>query len=77
MYPLKLKQMPFKVIYTLMSLLYDNIQFAEKPPTPPYVPRKTGIDASTQVWDVKELFDFDKEVSLFWSDMCMPYRWHR
>lgn len=38
-------------------------EFKEKPPTPPYVPRKTGIDGSTQVEDVTELFDFDVEVT--------------
>jgi len=42
-----------------------NIQtneFNTRAETPEYVPRKTGIDRSTQVEDVKELFDFDKEV---------------
>jgi hypothetical protein len=29
----------------------------------PYIPRKTGIDSTTQVEDVAELFDFDVEVT--------------
>ena len=37
--------------------------FVDKPPTPKYVPRKTGKDAKTQVEDVTELFDFDREVA--------------
>jgi len=37
--------------------------FNDRPITPPYVPRKTGVDRSTQVEDVRELFSFDKEVS--------------
>jgi hypothetical protein len=36
--------------------------FAEPPPSPKYVPKKTGIDAATQVEDY-ELFNFDQEVS--------------
>lgn len=38
----------------------DN--FLHRPPTPEYVPRKTGIDNSTQVEDTTELFKFDLEV---------------
>lgn len=37
--------------------------FQERPETPPYVARKTGIDNSTQVDDVTELFDFNREVA--------------
>jgi len=37
--------------------------FNNRPITPPYIPRKTGVDRSTQVEDVRELFSFDKEVS--------------
>ena len=33
----------------------------QKPPTPPYVPKKTGIDKITQIEDY-DLFDYDREV---------------
>lgn len=36
-------------------------EFEPLPPPAPYVPKKTGIDVSTQV-DLDELFDFDLEV---------------
>ena len=36
--------------------------FEERPPSPIYIPKKTGIDACTQVED-NELFDFDREVT--------------
>ena len=36
--------------------------FLKRPPTPEYVPRKTGVDISTQVDDVRDLFKFDLEV---------------
>lgn len=36
--------------------------FQPRPATPPYIPRKTGIDRSTQVEDVRELFIFDLQV---------------
>lgn len=36
-------------------------EFKPKPPTPKYLPKKTGIDATTQIWDY-DLFDFDREV---------------
>jgi hypothetical protein len=36
--------------------------FTDKPPSPSYIPKKTGIDAATQVEDY-ELFNFDKEVA--------------
>jgi hypothetical protein len=35
--------------------------FQPKPPTPPYVPKKTGIDKITQIEDY-DLFDYDREV---------------
>ena len=35
--------------------------FKARPPSPAYIPRKTGIDNETQVEDVRELFDFDAE----------------
>jgi hypothetical protein len=35
--------------------------FKARPPSPAYIPRKTGIDCDTQVDDVRELFDFDAE----------------
>lgn len=36
-------------------------EFAERPPTPKYVPKKTGIDKITQIEDY-DLFDYDREV---------------
>lgn len=36
--------------------------FISRPDTPEYVPAKIGYDVGTQVEDVRELFDFDKEV---------------
>jgi radial spoke head protein 3 len=38
-------------------------EFLDKPPSPKYVPRKTGRDQDTQVEDVRDLFDFDVEVA--------------
>ena len=32
-----------------------------KPPSPKYVPKKTGIDEETQIWEY-DLFFFDREV---------------
>lgn len=39
-------------------------EFKERPPSPEYVPRKTGIDNTTQITqeDTAVLFDFDREV---------------
>jgi hypothetical protein len=37
-------------------------EFDNRPPTPDYVPRKTGVDTSTQIIDTTELFNFDEEV---------------
>lgn len=34
--------------------------FLEKPPTPPYIPAKIGIDVATEIGD-GELFQFDAE----------------
>lgn len=34
--------------------------FLEKPPTPPYIPAKIGIDAATEIED-GDLFQFDEE----------------
>ena len=36
-------------------------EFIEKPPTPPYVPKKSGIDKITQIEDY-DLFDYGREV---------------
>jgi len=36
-------------------------EFHDRPPTPEYVPKKTGVDASTQI-ELGELFDFDAEI---------------
>jgi radial spoke head protein 3 len=35
--------------------------FVERPETPKYVPKKTGIDKITQIEDY-DLFDYDREV---------------
>ena len=45
------------------EVISQTDSFKERPKTPPYVPRKTGVDRSTQVEDVRELFSFDQEVS--------------
>lgn len=39
-------------------------EFQARPPTPEYVPRKTGVDRSTQITrdEAAKLFDFDREV---------------
>mmetsp|Transcript_29483 Transcript_29483/g.28201 ORF Transcript_29483/g.28201 Transcript_29483/m.28201 type:complete len:442 (+) Transcript_29483:141-1466(+) len=37
-------------------------EFDNRPPTPDYVPRKTGVDTSTQIIDTTELFNFDEEI---------------
>lgn len=44
-----------------MSIKIQTDEFRPKPPSPRYIPKKTGIDCSTQVED-NELFDFDREV---------------
>lgn len=36
-------------------------EFHDRPPTPEYVPKKTGVDASTQI-EPGQLFDFDAEI---------------
>lgn len=36
-------------------------EFLPRPATPPYIPKKTGIDEETQIYDY-DLFDFDREV---------------
>jgi hypothetical protein len=36
-------------------------EFLPKPPSPKYVPKKTGIDKTTQIGDY-DLFEFDREV---------------
>ncbi len=36
-------------------------EFQPKPPSPKYVPKKTGIDKITQIGDY-DLFDYDREV---------------
>lgn len=38
----------------------DDFQY--RPPTPEYIPRKTGIDTCTQIEDTNELFSFEEEV---------------
>ena len=36
-------------------------EFVQKPPTPKFVPKKTGIDKITQIEDY-DLFEYDREV---------------
>ena len=36
-------------------------EFMPRPPTPPYIHKKTGIDKITQIEDY-DLFDYDREV---------------
>jgi hypothetical protein len=38
-------------------------EFSGRPQSAEYIPTKTGVDRSTQVDDVRELFDFDAEVT--------------
>jgi hypothetical protein len=35
--------------------------FMERPPTPQFIPAKTGVSVATQIWP-GDLFDFDSEV---------------
>ena len=44
------------------SVTSQTAKFVTRPKTPPYVPLKTGKDASTQIDDEDMLFDFDLEV---------------
>lgn len=37
-------------------------EFLDRPPTPEYIPKKTGIDAFTQIEPEDQLFDFDAEI---------------
>lgn len=37
-------------------------EFEPRPPTPEYVPKKTGVDVSTQIYPEEQLFNFDLEV---------------
>lgn len=45
-------------------------QFQERPESPEFIPRKTGVDVHTQVEDVRELFDFDREVEPLVAVLC-------
>jgi len=53
----KKNRFPPKVVETQTDV------FVPRPPTPDYIPRKTGIDSYTQVEGGNELFDFDVEVT--------------
>ena len=44
-----------------VSIKIQTDEFKPRPPSPQYIPKKTGIDCSTQIED-NELFDFDREV---------------
>lgn len=37
-------------------------EFHERPQTPDFVPKKTGVDVSTQIESSDKVFDFDLEV---------------
>ena len=56
-----LTEIPDRIV-TKSEITSQTDPFKERPITPPYIPRKTGVDRSTQVEDVRELFSFDKEV---------------
>lgn len=45
-----------------MAMETQTDDFVKRPESPPYVPRKTGVDVGTQIEDQTELFDFDREV---------------
>jgi hypothetical protein len=45
-------------------------KFQERPDTPEYVPRKTGVDVCTQVDNVSDLFIFDLEVAPMLAVIC-------
>lgn len=45
-------------------------KFQDRPASPEYVPRKTGVDVMTQVDDLSELFVFDLEVEPLLSVLC-------
>ena len=44
-----------------MDVKCQTDDFLQKPPSPKYVPKKTGINKSTQIGDY-DLFDYDREV---------------
>lgn len=46
---------------TEVDVTCQTDEFEERPDTPDYVPKKTGIDASTQI-EPDDLFSFDREV---------------
>ncbi|KAL0242828.1 hypothetical protein GEMRC1_005391 [Eukaryota sp. GEM-RC1] len=46
---------------TEVNMALQTDPFLERPPTPIFVPQKTGLDADTQIMD-GDLFDFDREV---------------
>ena len=52
----------FTNVNTGIEISSQTDTFLKRPVTPEYIPRKTGVDISTQVEDVRELFIFDKEV---------------
>lgn len=49
-----------------MSIETQTEAFMDRPPSPLFVPAKTGVDADTQVV-VGELFEFDLEVWVCWE----------
>ena len=44
------------------AIVTQTDPFQPKPPSPRYAPRKTGVDACTQIERADGLFDFDTEV---------------
>ncbi|CAD8047643.1 unnamed protein product [Paramecium sonneborni] len=51
------------------TLYTQTDKLLKKPEDPPFIPKKTGIDAATQVEDY-ELFDFDREVTPILNVIC-------
>ena len=49
------------ILPKMKEVISQTDAFKDRPPSPAYKPRKTGIDGATQVEDVRELFDFDME----------------
>jgi hypothetical protein len=50
-----------RVIPEEVDVKCQTDDFMQKPPSPKYVPKKTGINKSTQIGDY-DLFDYDREV---------------
>lgn len=56
-------EQPNESINTSSAEVFSQTDFfIHQPPSPKYIPKKTGIDRYTQVEDVRDLFLFDEEV---------------